>query len=80
MPATSRNTPQRHARANQDQLKLSGIAWAGVIALICAQASGGGEDDACEGAAANMAETRATAHAAATINFLTIAALFLTLI
>ena len=25
MPATSRNTPQRHARANQDQLKLSGI-------------------------------------------------------
>jgi hypothetical protein len=26
MPATSRNTPQRHARANQDQLKLSGIA------------------------------------------------------
>jgi hypothetical protein len=27
MPATSRNTPQRHARANQDQLKLSGIAF-----------------------------------------------------
>lgn len=25
MPATSRNTPQRHTRANQDQLKLSGI-------------------------------------------------------
>ena len=27
MPATSRNTPQRHARANQDQLKLSGIGY-----------------------------------------------------
>ena len=27
MSATSRNTPQRHARANQDQLKLSDIGW-----------------------------------------------------
>jgi len=25
MPAASQNTPQRHTRANQDQLKLSGI-------------------------------------------------------
>jgi len=30
MPATSRNTPQRHARANQDQLKLSGIGYTAV--------------------------------------------------
>ena len=34
MPATSRNTPQRHARANQDQLKLSGIVRAPVERAI----------------------------------------------
>ena len=36
MPATSQNTPQRHARANQDQLKLSGIAGTPIPVRISA--------------------------------------------
>ena len=42
MPATSPNTPQRHTRANQDQLKLSGIARAppSVRALDLGEESG----------------------------------------